>query len=367
MNELFTFSFLIVSVILFSFAVVQLISKDKSLISKILSLLFFAIGYICLYYWMYRFGILAAATRLVYSDVAVTFLFGPILYFYVRSLKVDKPKYSLRDLFQYLPAVMVFIFLFIYNPGKSAVNIGGGNNPNYRENMIVFVLNSAADFTFFTYTLISAFAVRRITKNRTLVTGRPLRCLQRMLVVSLLTYILFFLGHLKRNDSLLSTAVLINGINCAIYLFSTSMYPEYTQKIISELKSGNKKEGRISGLDHSNIEDELNNLFLNDRIYLEPDLSVQTLSFRLGIKNHQLTHVLNKKMNTNFRNFINQHRVEAAKRLLLNDPSLPILDIAFSVGFNSKSSFNNTFQKFTMLTPTEYRKNNQIIVQNLKT
>lgn len=356
MDDIITLLFLIVSVAIFSLAIAQLITKDRSFISKVPSLLFFVMAYLCLYFWMYRAGILNSCRRLVYSDVAVTYLFGPILYSYVRSLLEGAPKKrSVFDYFQYFPAIGVFLFLFIYNPGELSVNLGGGHNPDYRENTIVYVLNTLADSTFFVYTLFSALKVNRIKKDKALVTDAPMIKLYRMLVFSLGTYVLFFWGHLKRSDGVISIAVLLNGLNCAFYLFSTAMYPEYTKKIITELRTNRKKKGLSADSVSPPIIDEIKTLFERERIYRDPELSIQSLSIRLNIKNHQLTAIFNQQMNIPFKTFVNNYRIEEAKVLLAASPAQSIISIAYQVGFNSKSVFNDTFRKSVHQTPTDFR------------
>jgi AraC-like DNA-binding protein len=63
-------------------------------------------------------------------------------------------------------------------------------------------------------------------------------------------------------------------------------------------------------------------------------------------------------MGQNFYDFINRHRIDEASRLLTNpaDEKITILEVLYEVGFNSKSSFNTLFKKYTGLTPTEFRK-----------
>ena len=62
-------------------------------------------------------------------------------------------------------------------------------------------------------------------------------------------------------------------------------------------------------------------------------------------------------MNKNFYDLINGYGIEEAKRLLLNprNRNYTILSIGFEAGFNSKTTFNPVFKKFTGLTPTEFR------------
>jgi AraC-like DNA-binding protein len=60
-----------------------------------------------------------------------------------------------------------------------------------------------------------------------------------------------------------------------------------------------------------------------------------------------------------FYDVINSYRVEEAKRLLLDEKNrnYTILSVGFEAGFNSKTTFNTVFKKFTGVTPTEYRDN----------
>jgi AraC-like DNA-binding protein len=96
----------------------------------------------------------------------------------------------------------------------------------------------------------------------------------------------------------------------------------------------------------------------SEKPYLENELTLNKLASQIEIGPRHLSQVINEKLNRNFFDFVNRYRVEEAKKLLVNmDTSQnSILDIAFDSGFNSKSSFNMIFKKYTAMTPSQFRK-----------
>ena len=56
--------------------------------------------------------------------------------------------------------------------------------------------------------------------------------------------------------------------------------------------------------------------------------------------------------------YINRCRVNRAKELLQNEPSLSIATIAKQVGFDYPNSFIRIFKKFEGMTPGEFRRKN---------
>ena len=87
-------------------------------------------------------------------------------------------------------------------------------------------------------------------------------------------------------------------------------------------------------------------------------LTVSELAQKLNISRHHLTQIINEKLNKNFYTFINEFRIEEVKIMFLDKKKehYTILAVAYECGFNSKSTFNTLFKKYTGLTPSEYRK-----------
>ena len=67
---------------------------------------------------------------------------------------------------------------------------------------------------------------------------------------------------------------------------------------------------------------------------------------------------MNKNLGKNFFEFVNEYRIEEAKRMLISNEykESTILEILYEAGFNSKSVFNSLFKTDTNLTPKEFRR-----------
>ena len=97
-------------------------------------------------------------------------------------------------------------------------------------------------------------------------------------------------------------------------------------------------------------------LFLDQRLYLNENITLNDVAKKLDIRADQLSALLNKEMNCSFPTLINGYRVREACRLLEKESAMNILDIAFACGFGSRASFNRAFKQNMKTTPLDYRR-----------
>ncbi|QQS50358.1 MAG: helix-turn-helix domain-containing protein [Bacteroidota bacterium] len=92
--------------------------------------------------------------------------------------------------------------------------------------------------------------------------------------------------------------------------------------------------------------------------YLNPELNIAELSELMETRAHILSRLINDRYQKNFRDYINEYRVnEFIKQVNADEnKNYTYLAIAFDVGFNSKSTFNLAFKKFTNTSPRDYFK-----------
>jgi AraC-like DNA-binding protein len=100
----------------------------------------------------------------------------------------------------------------------------------------------------------------------------------------------------------------------------------------------------------------LEDLMEKEKLFTDPELSLNKLASHLKISPNHLSQVINQHYKKNFYEFVNTYRVEEVIRILHSDAmeSITMLGIGLDAGFNSKASFNRYFKKHTGKTPSAY-------------
>lgn len=101
---------------------------------------------------------------------------------------------------------------------------------------------------------------------------------------------------------------------------------------------------------------KLHRLMAEDAVYRNSEFNLKRLSELTRESPHYLSQVINQDLGGNFYEWVNRHRVEAAKQVLLEQPELGVLAVSEQVGFNSKSTFNAAFRRLAGMTPSEWRR-----------
>ncbi|MHC9510587.1 helix-turn-helix domain-containing protein [Kangiella sp. M94] len=138
----------------------------------------------------------------------------------------------------------------------------------------------------------------------------------------------------------------------SIGVLSIQQKPIYTNKN----KVNDKYErSKLDEAEANKIEQRLKLSMQEERLYQEPDLTLRQLSDHLGFSAHKISQILNSRMGKGFYDYINALRIQRACELI-NQTNKTILDIAYEVGFNSRSTFNSAFKKHTEQTPSQFKK-----------
>ncbi len=171
----------------------------------------------------------------------------------------------------------------------------------------------------------------------------------------LITTLLLGAGDLFTFELSKAAIFIVNTATVGIF-FTSQFDPDYYGVFAMLRKKAKYRVSKVKGMDVESVVVKLNRLMEEEHLYRDEDISLKDVADIMDMNLQQLSEILNREINKNFNTFINDYRVEEAKKLLADDETLPITHIALSVGFNSTTTFNRSFSRSTGVTPKEFRK-----------
>lgn len=88
--------------------------------------------------------------------------------------------------------------------------------------------------------------------------------------------------------------------------------------------------------------------------YQNPDISLTEIAKAIDVNPNYLSQIIKKKTGDRFVDLLLKIRMKNAKQLL-NDPSIPVKEVAYLVGYRQVPYFRQLFKNYYGITPTEYR------------
>lgn len=136
----------------------------------------------------------------------------------------------------------------------------------------------------------------------------------------------------------------------------TPLPPEPTAEPAAPQQSDTPKYARSAlTSDHAvQLAKRIDTAMRKDQLYLDPNLSLKTLSQHVGARPNLISQTLNEQIGETFFDYVARWRIEASKPML-DAHSQSVLTIAYEVGFNSRSTFYKAFKRETGMTPKAYR------------
>ncbi|MDJ1483655.1 helix-turn-helix domain-containing protein [Cytophagaceae bacterium YF14B1] len=321
-------------------------------------------------------------------------LFGPLLFLFTRKITSEKPIWKRVDGIHLVPFIVYFFYLLPYYAKSAAEKSAYLNNFEAALQDDFGFLNQLTNFLHLFYATLSLFIVKKyqqgILNSFSDITQIRLRWLRQLLLfvltVMLISVIIFYakkwnigwLTQLYRYHYLgvvaliywigykaLSQPRIFNQFELPVTHVPEPKKDESISVVAEEEIPKNKYQKSTLTNDVADTYlKQLAHLMENEKLYLRQELTIQDLAERTGISRHQLSQLINERLEKNFYDFVNEYRVKEAQRMLV-DPKykhLTTLAISGEAGFNSKATFNAVFKKITGQTPSEYIKSYKEVV-----
>lgn len=288
---------------------------------------------------------------------------GPLLFLYTKSLSDKKFVFGRKQMLHFIPyAAGVLILSTLYVESYPA-QIEFIDNFYFDKARPFEVIFRYADILLrASYTIISLRILAKYKlelENEFSSTEKfDYTWLKHLLIYCMISIIFLFLITVFNlgNDIRLIVGIYFSLLMYVIgykYIKLKDVYFSEERQIENKVKY--QKSG-LSTEDKHSIGQNLENLMKKEKPYLESDITSGRLSSMLEVSQNNLSQVINELYKKNFFEYINSYRIEEAKKMLMSgSEKRTVLEIAFEVGFQSKSTFNSVFKKATQMTPTQFR------------
>ncbi|MCA1757768.1 MAG: helix-turn-helix domain-containing protein [Bacteroidales bacterium] len=104
------------------------------------------------------------------------------------------------------------------------------------------------------------------------------------------------------------------------------------------------------------LADDLRKLFEKDEFYLNKDFKIWDVCSLLGTNRTYVSRVINQEFGVNFTTFVNNYRVDHAKKLIEENRRLSVDEIADQSGFGSVNSLYRAFESWEGVSLGTFRK-----------
>jgi len=332
----------------FLLALTVIIKKNHTPMDAVIFIVYLLLSYIVLnqlhYVHFYNF--------FGKQPIFIPFILGPVLYFYMRALFTSSVSFVKKDLLHFVSALIsivlfntIKILTMIFTQSHEIIN-------QVKSIKLIYIMNILGLCHVLIYLVyivykLEIFKIIREEKGKYI----PLA------IITFISVILSsWFGALVFPDIIGERIPLILLSSYIIFQFLIiSRYPHIGLWFQQEVRKKKYEKSLLLDKDVDVIKERLMDIMEIDKPYLDEELSLAILAEEMKIPSHQLSELLNNKLNMNFNTFINRYRIDEAKKMILDDPQLSVLSVGYAVGFNSKSVFNRSFQQFCGESPTQFK------------
>ena len=363
-------------IITFFLSFILITKKNKNLADKILATWLVFLG---IHLWLFYEHIVIQSYQfpfLLGVQLPMPFLHWSFLYIYIAVLTNQynaQKKWLL--LLHFIPVVCLYVYLieFFSLPSEEKIYVfqHQGKVPKFEtfsSVMVILISISGIIYVYFTYRLLRQHR-KNIVNQFSYQEKINLDWIQYLFLgMAMIWTIIWFRG----NDNMIFLSVVVFVIFLGYFGIKqvgifTNKLPVEKDNIPNELEVEKVKKYEKSSLTEEmseSIHKQLQQVMQQERLYENPELSLNDLATHLNVHPNNLSQVINANEGKTFFDYINYHRVEAFKKMVKipQNQKYTLLGLAYDCGFNSKTSFNRNFKKATGFAPSEYLKQLNIVL-----
>lgn len=328
----------------------------------------------------------------------LSYLIGPFLYFYVRSVVGEKNRLSKIDILHFIPSILFFLALIPYfiTPFSYKKEIAqkivedSSFLASFKPTIIsdifsVKVVYFSRPISILIYTIYSIYIYIKYLKKD--ITNRWVeKIVEKWLLILLVVTLISFLIHwwaliyMFGNDS---TVLFIEGdlmmklawVSFTLLIVSPLLFPRILYGIdVPPLNNEDyKPENNRNNSEklQANIDEDyykqlgfvVNEYLTDKKSFLKPGYNLTQVADETEFPLHHLTYFFREVKKQSFTDYKNELRVRYACELILSDEynDMTLEAIGEKAGFSSRVTFIRAFKKVTNQTPGNYKSSKQTV------
>ena len=283
------------------------------------------------------------------------FWFGPLLYFYTRSVTQSSFTWKRGYTLWFIPAMVELLGNFIL------LSLGG-------ERLVKLAYNSYFTWGMAFHSFVaSLFSVYLITRSLRL-TSNNLPPLKRKWLTCVLFYfsvrftfwalyfaLVFALAWRYNVAAYTQIVISIFALMDVAAVFGISAFSFRHMHDMHLEQKGTAYA--LSAAQEELYFGQLLQLMEQEKLYRKPDLKLSDIAERLNTNVKYISQLVRLRTSDNFPTFVNKYRVEEIKAHLVDQRfrHLTMAAIAEESGFSSKATFNRVFKEITGTSPKSYK------------
>lgn len=313
------------------------IFSRKSKISSLLAGVVLSFSLMLIFYITFWTGLHKSLPRIISVAGAFTFIFPPLLWFYIKS---GKGSFYFKPV-HFLPFLLYCIY-FAIAPSLS-------HEERMTAGMVVAIVQNIHLIIYSLLIYKTAIKEAKASKEAVWKKNIAWSFIGYTLCFNLY-YLLVWTGALKiEYDYFISLA-------SSFFIYYVGYYSHKNPSTLKALERLKYEKTQIGSAASKAIFESIKKHMELEKPFLNSELKLNLLAEQLSLSANQVSQVINDITRQNFSDFINQYRIEEAKRIIINDnQNLKLIEVAYDSGFNNKTSFNTAFKKFTSYSPSEFQ------------
>lgn len=348
-------------------ALVLFTKAEKTVADYVLGGWIAACGMTILPMYLYETQLITRFPTLFVFFLPLPALQGVLLYLYTKY-QTTPILFRKRDLFHFAPMGIIYLLFipFFLLPHEEKVAVIRSEGAGYTvENLIRIIFIYLSGIVYIPLSLARLLKFRKSLADKFSNTDKI--NFQWLLYLTIGLGAIWLIVLFYQEDWLIysGTTIFILWIGYfgikQVKVFSQNMI-EQAEIAAPDLKEYAKQDKYAkSSLDETialNLHTQLSELLQTEKVYKNPELTLNGLAQLLQTSPNHLSQVINSIDNKSFYDLINEYRVQEFLLLvaLPENRKYTLITLAYDCGFNSKTSFNRNFKKYMGTTPSDYLK-----------